>query len=459
MKHIFFLLATTACAQTQIDLGAQSRNIDFSAKSMVRPFRMGTQLPSTCLTGEMFFNTNASAGLNAYGCTAPDIWTLQGSSNSAPLQVTLTTPTTLQVGSACNIVLECRVRVGSVVYSYPAPATITVQSGTGSVYIFVNSAGVISAGNRDAASPVLSCSGCQVLNSVDYFPPDCIPLAVWNASSGVWDSGGTDVHALLSAGRTLVAGPNIILTESGSTVTIAATVANPAGGSELPEAPTSGVYDSTDMTTFDRSYVFSETGYNAAAPWTYAGGGCGASGPTTGAPGEVPGLGWGTYSNKCVVVYPGGNGGAYPLTDFLSGKTPLAYTLKARYALSNSGGPGTGTHYIGWSSGKDGTFTNFVGLRYVATDDVWQCIIRAGDTDIASQILPATPDAAVHTFTVANDGRPNSVTCKVDGDSTTATGPIAAAAWYGVMGARAASGGTSNFTTVEARIRISGIKR
>lgn len=78
------LLATTAwtaalpgllCGQTAIDLGAQSRNVDFSAAATTRPFKTGAVVPSACNTGETFFKTDAPAGQNLYACTATNTWT------------------------------------------------------------------------------------------------------------------------------------------------------------------------------------------------------------------------------------------------------------------------------------------------------------------------------------------------------------------------------------------------
>lgn len=38
----------------------------------------GTTLPATCSVGQEFFDTDALAGQNKYGCTAPNTWTLEG---------------------------------------------------------------------------------------------------------------------------------------------------------------------------------------------------------------------------------------------------------------------------------------------------------------------------------------------------------------------------------------------
>ncbi len=76
------LAATAVCVtfgQTLINLGTQSRNIDFGNAPSTRPVKTGTTLPATCSTGNLFFNTAAPAGQNLYGCTAANTWTLLGS--------------------------------------------------------------------------------------------------------------------------------------------------------------------------------------------------------------------------------------------------------------------------------------------------------------------------------------------------------------------------------------------
>ena len=65
-----------AGAQTLVDLRTQSKSVDFSAANTTKPFKAGTVLPATCTVGEGFFQTNAPAGLNLYGCTAVNSWTL-----------------------------------------------------------------------------------------------------------------------------------------------------------------------------------------------------------------------------------------------------------------------------------------------------------------------------------------------------------------------------------------------
>jgi len=51
---------------------------DISGKTSTKPAKMGTAAPGTCGLGEVFFDTDAPAGQNLYGCTATNTWTLLG---------------------------------------------------------------------------------------------------------------------------------------------------------------------------------------------------------------------------------------------------------------------------------------------------------------------------------------------------------------------------------------------
>ena len=74
-------MAAVACmaqSPTKVNLGDQGTNPDFSAMPHTRPMTVGTVLPATCQTGELFFNSASSAGQNLYACTATNTWTLEG---------------------------------------------------------------------------------------------------------------------------------------------------------------------------------------------------------------------------------------------------------------------------------------------------------------------------------------------------------------------------------------------
>lgn len=84
------LAAGVLFAQTTINGGRTILgNWDASGASTTKPFKSGTSLPSTCAVGEVFFDTDATAGQNVFGCTATNTWTAQGSSGSGGLSTTI----------------------------------------------------------------------------------------------------------------------------------------------------------------------------------------------------------------------------------------------------------------------------------------------------------------------------------------------------------------------------------
>jgi hypothetical protein len=84
MYRILFaaLLALAAHGQTVLSLDSQSKNVDFTKAAFTRPVKTGTTLPSTCSVGDLFFQTNAVAGSNLYGCATANTWTVQSGGGS-----------------------------------------------------------------------------------------------------------------------------------------------------------------------------------------------------------------------------------------------------------------------------------------------------------------------------------------------------------------------------------------
>jgi hypothetical protein len=69
-------LTGIANGQTLVDLRTQSKSVNFSGANSTQPFQSGAVLPAVCVVDQAFFQTNAPAGLNLYGCTAVNSWTL-----------------------------------------------------------------------------------------------------------------------------------------------------------------------------------------------------------------------------------------------------------------------------------------------------------------------------------------------------------------------------------------------
>ncbi len=69
-----------AQAQSQVDLGRQTRNPDFSALPHTRPIQVGITLPVTCGVGELFYNSTQSASNPIYTCISANTWSPLGAS-------------------------------------------------------------------------------------------------------------------------------------------------------------------------------------------------------------------------------------------------------------------------------------------------------------------------------------------------------------------------------------------
>jgi hypothetical protein len=170
----------------------------------------------------MYYRLDASAGMNVYGCTATNSWTLEQGPPAASMAsqlgdfaVRATSATTLAIGAGCSASTPCTVRFGALVYSFGAGATVTISAGSGLAFIYVSSAGALTVGHNVTAS---CSSGCVTQSGVTAFPADAIPLFTWSATSGSWDAnGGADQRAFLSS-KSVTAGPGITTTEiSGKT--------------------------------------------------------------------------------------------------------------------------------------------------------------------------------------------------------------------------------------------------
>jgi hypothetical protein len=59
-------------------VAAAGDTLDAGSADSTNPCKEGTSAPATCGVGECFFDTDATAGVNLYGCTATNTWTLLG---------------------------------------------------------------------------------------------------------------------------------------------------------------------------------------------------------------------------------------------------------------------------------------------------------------------------------------------------------------------------------------------
>lgn len=133
------------------------------------------------------------------------------------LIATLTSSTVLSIGANCGPSAPCNVRFGYQVISITSGATATISgTATGAAYIYVNSAGGLVVGHN----LTVACSGCSQQPGITAFPANVIPVAIWTATNGTWDSaGGRDQRAFLSA-KAVVGGQGIVITEAPGQTTV-----------------------------------------------------------------------------------------------------------------------------------------------------------------------------------------------------------------------------------------------
>ena len=134
------------------------------------------------------------------------------------------------IGSNCSLSSPCEYRIGSVVYSAGAPATLDVSSSSGLVYLYIDPSGLLTAGESATGNPALTCTGCQVLGGITQFPAYSIPLCTWNITNGTFDSTGTDSRAVLAGGTVIAAGSNVAITQARGASAISAVDASGLSG-------------------------------------------------------------------------------------------------------------------------------------------------------------------------------------------------------------------------------------
>ncbi len=183
--------------------------------------------PDKIVVDPVTFNVNiyfASAQTGRCMITGSGGVTSAGSSGAGmasqlgDLGLVLTSPTVLTAGLNCSIATPCNTRLGNTVYSITNSSTITLSSGSGTLYLYVDASGALAAGHN----LTLSCSGvCGAVGSVTAFPPGSIPLFTWTATNGVWDTnGGSDKRAFLST-RSLGSGTGIVSLDTGTQTLVA----------------------------------------------------------------------------------------------------------------------------------------------------------------------------------------------------------------------------------------------
>lgn len=100
---LLITISFAAYAQTQLDLRTQSKDADFSNAPLTKPAKVGNALPSSCSTGEVFFNTGAAAGFNLYTCSATNLWQAVGAEGTSGSATSFLTSTVSALPATCSI--------------------------------------------------------------------------------------------------------------------------------------------------------------------------------------------------------------------------------------------------------------------------------------------------------------------------------------------------------------------
>ncbi len=465
---LLLAVSLSAFAQTKLDLGAQSKDPNFSQAPSATPFPTGSALPATCTVGQFFFLTVAPVGANQ--CVLTNTWApIQGSSGNTSSNVSTggtigvqkVSSTQLAIGSGCSVATPCLYRVGSSVYSLLAPATATVSGGSGLAFMYIDNNGNVTVGVSSSGNPGVNCAGCLVTTSVTQYPLGMIPLETWNATSGTWDPTGTNAMAMLSVPPALLAGSSITVAQTPANVTISYTGVDGASTAPSPI----GTFNPTDPTQFYINHLALDTGFARGQDgWDYSGGCGGGTAPAgTPFPAEtVVGGVWGQAAGSgtvCFFYFPSdhntsASGASH---DYWSGTTPGNLWVSGTYMSADV----NGTQYVGLSSSGNAA-SDFIGCRQIGAGD-WFSVIRAGGTDLATADTGYPHDTNAHRLTVDNNSAvANTIRCSVDGASTAtavATIPSESYGWYFVVGAISSGAAAANFGTYQYIIFLQGLPR
>lgn len=168
--------------------------------------------PTTCAAGQAWFDTNATAGSNWFGCTSANTWTLMsGGGTGTPALGTIT-----RSSSTVVAVTAGTIRFNSTQAITGASATITqANTKTGYLYLWWDYLGTLRCG-YDGTVTYADLSGCGADGgaiSSSTFPLGVIPLGSVYINAGSIASSGAivDLRAFLNGATAPIAGANMYI--------------------------------------------------------------------------------------------------------------------------------------------------------------------------------------------------------------------------------------------------------
>lgn len=183
----------------------------------------GTTAPATCVVGEVFFDTDATAGSNWYGCTATNTWTLMSGSGSGAsyptdllckLTVSTTTATFASGAGGSN---PCNFQTGS----FTAAATLVISGSPPVGTYYWETDGTTIYVKLPGADAGLTASGVTKVASASGFTAGRVPIGTTSYTSGSnWDATVADKRPHFSLSLNPVAGTLMSSSDSGGNRTL-----------------------------------------------------------------------------------------------------------------------------------------------------------------------------------------------------------------------------------------------
>lgn len=237
MKALLLLVLLAQCAWGQTGhggiTGRAGADYNFTAANTTSVCKTGTSVPGTCGVGECFFDTDATAGENLFGCTSTNVWTLLGGGTSTilanqsdPFECERTSATVL----TCNVDASASapILIGGAQFTSPFTITIDAGSETGeNVFPYYSPTDDVIYVSYSGTLGNISCSGCtkQAGSAFPALATGDILGYNWplgNDAAGEWDTvtPADDWRSGLTSQQVVVAGTGASFADSGAVRTI-----------------------------------------------------------------------------------------------------------------------------------------------------------------------------------------------------------------------------------------------
>lgn len=280
---------TATTARTNLGLNTPSNYPTLNQSTTGNAATASSLFASPSVCGAGFVPAGISSNGNAFGC--------------APVQsngytVFAATSTRLIVAFPCATAQNCNVSFASgITQPYSSSANFDISSGSGTVYVWLESGPVIKVG-IPASGMAGTCTGCTVVTATSIPITGAIPIWSWHATSGAWDLNGTDLRPALGIGGITATAQlsDLTMALSSTTVTV--------GGNCASLLPCRIKFGDNVVAFTASATLTAPTGTGTAYVWATSGGGIVAGLPASGFSATCTGCTTTTATSFPVGVYP-----------------------------------------------------------------------------------------------------------------------------------------------------------